>query len=328
MPEKAPRVTLGEGHTALHDSPALARWAGVERLWLKREDTNPTGSHKDRGAAAQISECLARAAGTAVISSSGNAALAAATYGTAFGVQVVALVSPLTSAARLDLVRAAGGHVVVTEKPINYALRLSRVRGWPDLRPSLSAAALRGFGSLGDELTLELEPATPVFAYASSGTTFAAIGASFAAARRVHPLHPVQAGLVNGLSREFGRLGDGRRSVVGDLGVKLSPRAPEVLGMVRASGGEAWWVGDDDIVAAGEALEAAGHLVARECWAALAGIRLASRSGVHGPVALVLTGRAAGTDAFAGTERGANGPADVPVAATFQEVLAVVDALA
>ena len=100
---------------------------------------------------------------------------------------------------------------------------------------------------------------------------------------------------MNGLSRLFGREGDGRRSLVGDLGVKVSARADVVAGLVRASGGEAWWVDDSAIAAAGAELDLAGMQVARECWAALAGVRLAARSGV-GPACLVITGRAVGGD--------------------------------
>jgi len=286
-------LSLGEGHTPLEAAPGLAAWAGVDALLLKREDLNPTGSHKDRGAVRQVEACVAAGQRVAVISSSGNAALAAATYGARAGVTVVAVVSPLTPRGRVDELARAGARVVVTDKPINHALRLSRVRRWPDLRPSLSDAALTGFMTLGEELAAELDDGTAVFAYASSGTTFAGIGRVLVAAdRRVH-LHPVQAGLVNGFSAAFGRPGDGRRSRVGDLGVRHSPRADEVLDLVRASGGQAWWV-DDAQVAAGEAaLREAGLALATECAAALAGVRLAAGETEVHTACLLLTGRAA-----------------------------------
>jgi threonine synthase len=303
------------GGSPLEDAPGLATWAGVGRLLLKREDLNPTGSHKDRGAAEQVRAMVAAGERVAVISSSGNAALAAAVAGGPAGITVVALVSPLTSPGRLLQLRDAGARVVVAAKPINHALRLSRVRGWRDLRPSLSADALRGFRSLGEELVAELPPGAPVFGYASSGTTFQALGEVFAERGAGLPLHPVQAGLVDGLSAAFGRPGSGVRSIVGDLGVKHSPRTERVVELVRQSGGETWWVDDAAIGEAGSVLAAAGYEVAKECWAALAGIRAARRSlgtGLMEPVCLVLTGRAAPP---AETEPGA-------VAESFQDVLA------
>lgn len=307
-------MNLGEGATPLEEDARLAAWAGVERLWLKREDRNPTGSHKDRGAAMQLGRLLEDGARVAVISSSGNAALAAATYAKAAGVTLVALLSPLTAAPKVEAIRAASGRVVVTPKPINYSRRLARVCGWPDLRPSQSAEALDGFRGLGQELAAELPGGVALFGYASSGTTFQAVGEVLA--RSSHPvsLHPVQAGLINGISRAFGRPGDGLRSVVGDLGVKVSPRAEEVIALVRGSAGQAWWVDDQSIAAAGDTLARHGYLVAPECWAGLAGVRLAAKHGAVGESCLLLTGRAWPDP---------GGAAGVPpsLSQTFQQVL-------
>ena len=46
-PESAP--SLGEGGTPLHEAPRLARVFGYERLLIKDEGLNPTGSFKARG---------------------------------------------------------------------------------------------------------------------------------------------------------------------------------------------------------------------------------------------------------------------------------------
>lgn len=315
-------LTLGEGKTPLQPSPRLAEWAGVEALAIKREDLNPTGSHKDRGARAQVEGCLARGDRVAVISSSGNAALAAATYGRAAGVEVVALLSPMTAPARVAAVAAAGARVVVTTKPINYAIRLSRVCGWPDLRPSQSEDALRGFAGLGTELADELEDGVGLFGYASSGTTFQAIGEVLQASNKRVALHPVQAGLVNGLSKAFDRVGNGKRSIVGDLGVKTSDRADEVIRLVRASGGEAWWVDDDATAEAGAYLEEQGYFLARECWAALAGLALAAESHDIQRACLLLTGRAAPPDAAGEVDEGLGSMAQP--ATEFSQVLDLV----
>ncbi len=314
---------LGVGNTPLQEHPGLAAWAGVERLSMKREDLNPTGSHKDRGAVEQIKACVESGQRVAVISSSGNAALAAATYGSRGGVTVVALLSPRTEPGRVVALRRAGGRVLVTEKPINYGIRLARVCGWPDLRPSQSEDAVRGFRSLGKELAEELSAGAAVVGYASSGTTYQAIGEVLVERGDRLALHPVQAGLVNGLSREFGRQGDGRRSLVGDLGVKVSTRTETVSALVRGSGGQAWWVDDVAIAEAGEALRAAGFKVATECWAALAGARLAAAEAGLGHVCLLLTGRA-----FPAARDDATGPGTLArPTAGWEETLALVEDL-
>jgi len=47
-----PTVTLGEGHTPLVQSVRIASGLGLNRLFFKLENTNPSGSYKDRFAAA------------------------------------------------------------------------------------------------------------------------------------------------------------------------------------------------------------------------------------------------------------------------------------
>ena len=48
-------VSLGEGMTPLLHAPALGRRLGLERLYLKDESRNPTGSFKDRLASSAVS---------------------------------------------------------------------------------------------------------------------------------------------------------------------------------------------------------------------------------------------------------------------------------
>ena len=135
----------------------------------------------------------------------------------------------------------------------------------------------------------------------------------------------MQAGLVNGISREFGRPGDGRRSLVGDLGVKLTDRAAAVVALVRVSGGQAWWVGDESIRAAGQALREGAYSVASECWAALAGVRAAARDGEIEQACLVMTGKSFDGPAGDPPEPGRGSLAQPAVA--FEEVLALVEDL-
>src|SRR5262245_35448951 len=42
-------VSKPEGNTNLYHVPKLGVWAGVEKLYLKHEGENPSGSFKDRG---------------------------------------------------------------------------------------------------------------------------------------------------------------------------------------------------------------------------------------------------------------------------------------
>lgn len=74
------RLTLGEGGTPLVRSRRIGPAAGLPNLFFKLESANPTGSYKDRFAAAAISHMRAKGRTECVATSSGNtgASLAAA----------------------------------------------------------------------------------------------------------------------------------------------------------------------------------------------------------------------------------------------------------
>ncbi len=78
-------VSLGEGNTPLIDVAALAQIAGIGQLRIKDESKNPTGSHKDRMSAIGVTQALDFGAHTVVLASSGNAAISAAHYAHAVG---------------------------------------------------------------------------------------------------------------------------------------------------------------------------------------------------------------------------------------------------
>lgn len=82
-------VTLGEGGTPLIPTPRLGARIGIPNLYVKDESRNPTGSFKDRLAAAAVS--AARQFGKRVVvgSSSGNAGAAVAAMAARAGMPCV-----------------------------------------------------------------------------------------------------------------------------------------------------------------------------------------------------------------------------------------------
>lgn len=78
-------ISLGEGETPCLELPTLAADLGLGRLTIKHEGMNPTGSHKDRMSAQAVSRALHVGAQTVVLASSGNAAVSAAAYCAAAG---------------------------------------------------------------------------------------------------------------------------------------------------------------------------------------------------------------------------------------------------
>jgi threonine synthase len=84
---------------------------------LLREDRNPSGSCKDRGAAVAVSALVRLGARRLVTDSSGNGALALASYARVAGLELRALVPEDLSEAKRQAILAAGAELKTRRKP-------------------------------------------------------------------------------------------------------------------------------------------------------------------------------------------------------------------
>lgn len=86
-------VTLYEGNTPLIPAPRLAdAIAPGAELYLKYEGLNPTGSFKDRGMTAAITQAVADGAKAVICASTGNTAASAAAYASRAGLRCIVLI--------------------------------------------------------------------------------------------------------------------------------------------------------------------------------------------------------------------------------------------
>ena len=74
------RLTLGEGNTPVVRSRRIGPDAGLANLHFKLEPGNPTGSYKDRFAAAAVTDMISRGTRRCIATSSGNTGSALAAY--------------------------------------------------------------------------------------------------------------------------------------------------------------------------------------------------------------------------------------------------------
>ena len=89
--DAAPFVTLFEGNTPLYDAPRCAEYCGLVGLRLKHQGCNPTGSFKDTGMTAAVTQAVVLGARTAVCASTGNTAASLAAYAARAGLQAAIL---------------------------------------------------------------------------------------------------------------------------------------------------------------------------------------------------------------------------------------------
>lgn len=305
-------LTLGEGGTPAVALPALAAEVGLDRLVVKREDLNPTGSHKARGVAFQVAALCWRMPGVrrAVISSSGNAALAAAAYSAAAGLRLAAFVAPTTPPAKVRRLVRLGADVCLSAHALTLAAAVAERHGIPNLRPSTDPLAVEGFQSIGWEIA-GVEPATDaVFAFVSSATSFVALGRAFAragdvgATGRMPALHAVQGTGAHPVAGPFDpRPPQEARGRLGDRGARKTRRAGEAARWIARTGGGGWVITDAEADAAEARLLAHGIETSIEGAAALAAaIRAAARGGVRSATVLLTGGVGDGEEDPVGDE--------------------------
>ncbi len=89
----APVVSLAEGNTPLYDAPRATRYCELRHmLQLKHQGCNPTGSFKDTGMTAAVTQALVLGARIAVCASTGNTSASLAAYAARAGLRCAILV--------------------------------------------------------------------------------------------------------------------------------------------------------------------------------------------------------------------------------------------
>jgi threonine synthase len=126
LPAHTRPVSLLEGNTPLIPVENLARQlGGVFELFVKFEGLNPTGSFKDRGMTAAVSEALGRGAKTVICASTGNTAASAAAYAARAGLKSIVLIPQgKVAAGKLAGAIAYGAQVIQIDGSFDDALSM------------------------------------------------------------------------------------------------------------------------------------------------------------------------------------------------------------
>ena len=130
-PDVQNAATLGEGDTPLLHCERYGRRIGIERLFLKDESQNPSGSFKDRLAFAAIAMAPRFGARAVGVSSTGNAGAAAAAYAARAGLPCIVLTVQGAASAIITQMQAYGAMVVATRtKADRWKLLQTGVAEW------------------------------------------------------------------------------------------------------------------------------------------------------------------------------------------------------
>ncbi|MBT3817297.1 MAG: PLP-dependent lyase/thiolase [Candidatus Magasanikbacteria bacterium] len=240
--------------------PILARALGIKELWLKREDTHIYGSHKGRAIPLMIKEYRKRHhVRHFVISSSGNAALAAAKAVQKYNenntddpISLEILVGPrITEKKRrlLDAYVDVSITIEQVENPKQTAFGKNKRGEALFLRQSTDDLALRGYYPLGQEIS-KIPYVQAVFLPTSSGATAQGISEVFTELSHPPQIHIVQTSLCAPMASIFDtNYTPTDSSIATAICDKIAHRKIPVIDAINNTKGSGWVVSDKEIQA-------------------------------------------------------------------------------
>lgn len=233
-------ITLGEG-----DTPLLKE----EGIYLKCEFKNPTGSHKDRAFARQISEIKSKGIKMAVISSSGNSAISAAHYCKIAGIELCVFVSKNINKNKLKIIESLKCHIFHDPKPVSASIKFAKENNIYNLRQSTDPNAASGYEPIVAEIEKAGISADGIFIPVSSGTTLVGIASGFAKSGHNVPIHAVQTDVIHPISGVFDRdYSEAKgKSFADAIVARYTPREDECVRIIRNTNGWGWVTGNDDM---------------------------------------------------------------------------------
>jgi threonine synthase len=289
-------VTLGEGMTPLLQTPRLGAALGLDRLLIKEEGLNPTGSFKARGMAVAVSRARELGIRRVAAPSAGNAGAALAAYAARAGMTAYVFMPDDTPMMPLKETAIVGAHGYLVRGLINDAGKIVRGRDdWFDMSTLKEPYRAEGKKTMGFEVAEQLDWQLPdAIIYPTGGGTglvgmwkaFAELEAMGWIGSARPRMYSVQASGCAPIVRAYERgadnaeLWDGARTIASGLRVPIAIGDYLMLQAIRDSGGSALTVDDDDILATlGQVGRTEGLFVAPEGAAAVAGLRKLVASG-------------------------------------------------
>lgn len=204
FPADKPALHLGEGNTPLVKSRHIGKQLGLPNLYFKMENLNPTGSYKDRFAAALVNEMIRKGQKQCIATSSGNTGAALAAYCAAAQIKCLVVVvdgAPLGKLKQMQLygtellmIKGFGISAAITSRVMDTLATLTFASQLP-----LPISAYRfcpegmvGVETIAHEILDELEGETELFVPAGGGGLTLAVAKGVQAHAQNAKVHCIQ----------------------------------------------------------------------------------------------------------------------------------------
>ncbi|MEF8838118.1 MAG: threonine synthase [Haloarculaceae archaeon] len=299
-------VTLPEGDTPLHEVPRLEADVGVDRLRIKHEGMNPTGSFKDRGMTVGVRVAREVGVDRLACASTGNTSAALAAYGARADMETLVLL-PAGKVAAGKVAQASLHGARILEVDGNFDVCLDLVseladRGEAYLLNSLNPFRLEGQKTIGLEILEQFRdeegglPDRIVLPVGNAGNT-AALYKCFRELVHSGALDEADVPKLTGVQAEGAapmveaieagansvRRWDEVETIATAIRIGNPVNAPKALPGIRETGGTAVAVSDERITAGQRALAEEGVGVEPASAASVAGLRKLREAGVVDP---------------------------------------------
>ncbi|MFP3853323.1 MAG: threonine synthase [Anaerolineales bacterium] len=286
LPEEAPAITLLEGNTPLIPVPSLAEAIGAEKLFVKYEGLNPTGSFKDRGMTVAISQAVNEKAEAVICASTGNTAASAAAYATRAGIRAFVLIPEgKVAGGKLAGAIAYGARVLQIQGSFDAALELVQQvanKGKFALVNSINPYRLEGQKTAAFEIADALnDPPDWLALPVGNAGNITAYWMGFQALRqsRNYPAPRILGVQAAGAAPlVHGRPVEQPETVATAIRIGKPARGDQALAAAEESSGRIMAVSDDQLLAAQRLLAAEGIWVEPASAAGVAGLISASQA--------------------------------------------------
>ncbi len=314
LPVKDPQSfpVFAAGGTSLMRARRLAGELGLDRLWIKDDSRNPSGSTKDRASLLVAAKAGEYGLDTVAAASTGNAGTALAAVGAAADLAAVVFVPATAPEAKLVQMLSYGARVIPVDGTYDDAFELClaacREFGWYNRNTALNPFTIEGKKTAALEIARTMAPDVPdvVVIPTGDGVILAGVAKGFAdlAASglidRIPRLLAVQPEGSAAIVRAWAAGAHdsepvrGAHSIADSLTVEAPRNARLCLRRLRETGGAAVSVSDAEILSSIPRLASrTGVFAEPAAAAALAGLAAALKAGLVDKtesVVLLITG--------------------------------------
>lgn len=255
---------LHVGWTPLYKAERLGAELGLNRLYIKDDGRNPTGSFKDRASAVGVARAIEQRKPVIACSSTGNAASSLAGFAASAGIPTYIFVPASAPEAKITQLLIYGANVILVDGTYDEAYYLCNEAadkwGWYNRNCAYNPYLIEGKKTVGFEIAEQLQWQIPdrLFMSVGDGCSIAGAWKAFKELKllglidKVPRMIGVQAEGCNPLAIAFERNAPFVPQIPATLADSIAVGEPrngaKAMQAIRESGGEILSVADSDIL--------------------------------------------------------------------------------